>query len=119
MKTAKAKIIGAKISMKHSLVLCKHLRGMSLKKATQFLEDLIAMKKNIDGKYYTNASKKFLELLKSVEANAKVKGLNVEKLFIKTIKAENGRRAWRPRSRWILRGQKMKSVNLTVEVGER
>ena len=85
----------------------------------QFLQELIEKKRNIDGKYYTKASKVLLELLKTVKANAKNKGMDESKLFIRLIKADKGETLWRPRSRWILRGQKMKSVNLSVEVEER
>lgn len=95
------------------------MRGKRLEKAIQFLNDLIEQKRSIDGKYYTKASKTLLELLKSVKANAKNKGMDENKLFIKIIKADKGETMWRPRSRWILRGQKMKSVNLSVEVEER
>lgn len=119
MKTATAKISNAKISLKHSLVLCKYLKGKKLEKAKKFLEDLIEEKVDLKGKHYTKASKIFLQLLKSVEANAVQKGLNVEKLFIKKIKADKGLRFYRPRSLWHLRRQRAKAVHVEVEVEER
>ncbi|MEM5870062.1 MAG: uL22 family ribosomal protein [Candidatus Aenigmatarchaeota archaeon] len=119
MKTAISKLPNARISLKHSLVLCKKLKGKKLNKAKTFLENLVAGKVSINGKYYTKAVKTFLELLKNVEANAKQKGLNADKLFIKNIKADKGVSFYRPRSLWHLRGQRAKSVNLTVEVEER
>ncbi|MEM5773226.1 MAG: uL22 family ribosomal protein [Candidatus Aenigmatarchaeota archaeon] len=119
MKTARAKISNARISLKHALVLCKELKGKKLEKARKFLENLISEKVSINGKYYTKAAGIFLELLKSAEANAAQKGLATEKLFIKNIKADKGLRFYRPRSLWHLRRQRIKAVNLTVEVGER
>jgi len=119
MKTASSKISGARVSLKHAVVLCKELKGMKFGKARTFLEDLIKAKKNIDGKYYSGAAKNFLEMFKSMEANVKQKNLNVDKLFIKKIKADKGLVFYRPRSLWHLRGQKGKSVNLMIEVEER
>jgi len=119
MKTAIAKVSNARISLKHSLVLCKELKGKKLGKAMKFLEDLIAQKVSINGKYYTKAAKNFLDLLKAGEANATRKGLNPEKLFIKQIKADKGLRFYRPRSLWHLRRQRIKAVNLSLEVEER
>lgn len=119
MKDASSKISGAKVSLKHSLVLCKKLRGKSLAKSKSFLEDLRDQKISIDGKYYSKAADKFLEMLGTVEMNAKQKNLNTERLFIRKIQADKGLVFQRPRSLWHLRGQKAKSVNLVVEVEER
>ena len=119
MRTAVAKITNARISLKHSLVLCKKLKGKRLDKAKKFLEDLIAQKVNINGKYYTKTAKNLLDLLKTSEANATQKGLNPEKLFIKQIKADKGLRFYRPRTRWHLRRERIKAVNLKVELEER
>jgi ribosomal protein L22 len=119
MKTAIARISNARISLKNSLLLCKELKGKRLGKARRFLEDLIAQKANIDGKYYTKTAKNFLELLRAAEANAMKKGLNSERLFIRQIKADKGLRFYRPRSLWHLRRQRIKAVNLTLEVEER
>jgi ribosomal protein L22 len=119
MKVAIAKISNARISLKHSLVLCKELKGKKLEKGKKFLENLIAQKVNIDGKYYTKAAKNFLDLLKTGEANAIQKGLNPEKLFIKQITADKGLRFYRPRSLWHLRRERIKAVNLKLELEER
>jgi large subunit ribosomal protein L22 len=118
MKTASSKIFGAKISLKHSLALCKELRGKKVDKARKFLEDLIARKRTVNHKYYPKAAGKFLELINTVEANARQKNLNTEKLCIRKIEVGKGVAFYRPRSLWHLRGQRSKSVNLTIEVGE-
>jgi large subunit ribosomal protein L22 len=119
MKKASSKLSGARISLKHSLVLCKELKGKKIDRARKFLEDLLARKINLDGKFYTKAASKFLEMLKTVEANARQKNLNPERLFIKKIKADKGLRFYRPRSLWHLRRQRAKAVNLMIEVEER
>jgi len=119
MKTASSKLFGARISLKHSLVLCKELKGKKLEKARKFLQDLQERKTSIKGKYYTKASEKFLEMFKTLEANAKQKGLNIERIYIKRIKADKGLGVYRPRSLWHLRRQKARSSNITIEVEER
>jgi len=118
MKTASSKISGAKISLKHSLVLCRELRGKKLDKARKFLEELIDRKRTVEHKYYPKAAGKFLEMIRTVEANARQKNLNTERLYIRKIKADKGVAFYRPRSLWHMRGQKSKSVNLVIEVGE-
>jgi len=119
MKTASSKFSGARISLKHSLVLCKELRGKKLDRARLFLEGLVSEKRSIAGKYYPKAAGRFLEMLKTVEANARQKNLNPEKLFIKKIKADKGLRFYRPRSLWHLRRERARSSNLVIEVEER
>lgn len=119
MKTALAKETSAKISLKHSLVLCKQIKGKKLEKARQLLEDLVNRKRSLDGKYYTKAAKKFLDILKTAGANAKSKNLAVEKLFIKNVTADKGEASLRPRTRWHLRGRRAKSTNIAITVEER
>lgn len=119
MKTATARIEDARISFKHSITICKSLRKKRVEKAKNFLENLIDRKINLDGKYHPNAAKKILQILKEAEANAKVKGLDPEKIFIKTVKADKGPKFIRPKSRWRLRGRKAKSTNITIIVEER
>jgi len=119
MKTAKASIENAEASLKQSLILSDKLRGKKLETGKKFLEDLLERKINLDGKFWPTTAQKFLELLESVEANAKVKNLNTEKLFIKKIKADKGYRFTKPKSRWRMRGRKVKSSTIQVEVEER
>jgi len=119
MKTATASIENAEISLKQSIVICDKLRGKKLESGKKFLEDLLDKKINLDGKYFPTTAKKFLELLESAEANAKVKNLTAEKLFIKKIKADKGYRYMKPKSRWRMRGRKVKSSTIQLEVEER
>ena len=119
MKTATARIEDARISLKHSMAICKKLRKRKVEKAKVFLENLIDGKINLEGKYHPNAAKKILQMLKEAEANARVKGLDPEKIFIKSIKADKGPKFVRPKSRFRLRGREAKSTNITIVVEER
>ena len=116
MKTASARIDNARISLKHSIVLCKEIRGKKVEKAKRILQNLIDEKVSLKRKYYTKASKKILELVKSAEANAKAKNMDVEKLLIKKAKADKGEKFIRPKTRWRFRGRKAKSTNITIVV---
>ena len=118
-KIATAKLDSARISFLQSIEITKAIRGKRLEAGKKFLEDLLDQKRSLDGKYYTTAAGKILELLKVAEANAKVKDLRNEKLFIKTAKADKGFRFGRPRSRWRLRGRKVKSATILIQLVER
>jgi large subunit ribosomal protein L22 len=119
MATALAKLEDARISLKHAIVICKNLKNKKVEKAKNFLKNLIEKKVSLRGKYYTKAAKKILEVLESAEANAKNKNLNLEKLFVKTAKADKGPTFIRPRSRTRFRGRRFKSTHITIEVEER
>ena len=83
------------------------------------MEDILNQKRSLKGKYYTNATKKFLDILKSAGANAKQKNLAVEKLFVKHAIANEGEAMYRPRTRWGLRGRSQKSTNIEIILEER
>ncbi|RLJ03407.1 MAG: hypothetical protein DRP11_00825 [Candidatus Aenigmatarchaeota archaeon] len=110
---AKAAVISAQVSTKKSALLCRKIRGMNLQKAKAFLEDLIAKKRDIDGKHYTNTAIGLLELLRSAESNAEFKGLDKEKLKIRMITAEKGPTRRRRKRRRSF-GSKLKSTHLKV-----
>lgn len=114
-----AKIKNARISFKNALIVLKKLRGKKLSKAKKFLERVYKGEESINGKYYTNTVEKILELLKSAEANAKQKGLDTEKLWIKNIKADKGEKRILAKSRFKFRGREGKSTHLYVELEER
>ena len=119
MKLAEARIENARISLKHSIRICKELKGKKLEKAKKLLEGLIDQKISLDGRYYTNAAKKILEVLKNAEANAKNKNFDLERTFVKLAKADKGEKFLRPRSRWRFRGREAKSTHLTIILEER
>ncbi|MFH7880932.1 MAG: uL22 family ribosomal protein [Candidatus Aenigmatarchaeota archaeon] len=118
MKIASAKTRNSRISLKHAVTICKYLRGKKLSKAKKFLDNVLAQKESYDGKYYTKATKEFISLLKAVEANAKKKGLNVDKLFIKVIKADKGETMYLPKRAKFL-PRRAKTTHLTVIVEEK
>ena len=110
---------GARISFKNSVILCRHLRGKRLQKAIKLLEDLRDQKRSLKGKYLTNTSKEILQVLKNAQANARQKGFNLDKTFVRKINAGEGFTFARNRSRAKLRGTLAKTTNLFVEVEER
>jgi ribosomal protein L22 len=109
----------ARISFKQSIVICKEIRGKSVAKAKQFLENLIDKKVDIKGRHHPTAAKHILQILETAVANAKVKKMNEEKLFVKVAKADIGDRFIKPKSRWGMRGRRTKSSNILIELGER
>ncbi len=119
MKEARAIVKNAKVSLKKAVVVCKRLKNLNLKKAERFLNELLEQKKSIDGKYYTNVVKVLLKLLKSAKANAERKGMNVDKLYIKVIKADKGETFIRPLPKAKFQPRKAKQTHITVILGER
>jgi len=119
MKTASTILRDARISFKKSQVLCQQIKGKKLANAKSMLQNLADRKISLQGKYYPKTANKILEMLRTVEANAKVKKLNTEKLWIKKSKAERGIVFMRPRSRFRLRARKAKSATVEIVVEER
>ncbi len=119
MKTAQTILRDARISFKQSMILSKLIKGKKLEKAKSTLESLVDRKTSLQGKYYPKTASKFLEMLQTVEANAKVKKLDTTKLFVKKIKADKGLVFMRPRSRFRLRARRAKSATVELVVEER
>jgi len=119
MKIARAIRENARISMKHAVIVCRELKNKKAEKAKRFLEDLINKKRSLNGKYYTNACKKILEILKNAEANAKNKNLNLDKTFVKLAKADKGEVFIRPKSRARFRGREAKITRIEIILEER
>jgi large subunit ribosomal protein L22 len=108
-KTARAMAKTLKISPKHSVEICREMRGMKLSKAKNYLVDVIEMKRAIPfkrhnkkvghrkglkgwatGRYPVKACKAILKVLENAEANAEFEGLNTEDLFIEHISSHRG-----------------------------
>jgi large subunit ribosomal protein L22 len=100
-KTIKASAREVRVSHKHAREVCKAIKGMTLTKAKQYLNDVIAKKQPVPytrfrkkaghrhgltkayaGKYPVKTSKIILKLLESAEANGEYKGLDTERLRI-------------------------------------
>jgi large subunit ribosomal protein L22 len=93
------------VSTKHTIEICTYLRYKSTKEAKSILEKVIAkkapipfvrFKRNVGhkagiaaGRFPVKAAKEMLQMVKSVEANAQFKGLNVDNLKITKILANH------------------------------
>ena len=95
------------------------VKNKRIDKAKRFLEGLIEQKISLNGKYHTNAAKQILEVLKTAEANARVKKLDPGRLYVKIAKADKGETFLRPRSRWRFRGRKAKVTRIEIILEER
>ncbi|MFA4819717.1 MAG: uL22 family ribosomal protein [Candidatus Aenigmatarchaeota archaeon] len=114
-----AKAFGSdiKISMKASMVLCNVIRGKPLTRARRLLEDLIAQRRSLHGKYYTKAAKGIIILLSSCEKNAEFRGLDMNRLFVHAS-AHKGTNIRRRRRKGAF-GSKLKSTNMEIMLVER
>jgi len=118
-KTAKAAGKALKISPKHSVEICRTVRGMYLDDAKEFLEAVIRKEKPVPfkrhnkkvghrrglkgwptGRYPVKAATQILEVLANAEANAEYKGLETEDLKIVHISSHRGYiiRGWTARA---------------------
>lgn len=83
-------VIGAPISTKYSIEICRYIKGKNIDKAISMLKEVIMFKKAVPmrgeiphrrgkgmmaGRYPQNASKYFILILKSLSANASINGL--------------------------------------------
>lgn len=108
-KTARAMAKSLKISPKHSVEICRAIRGKKLEYAKQYLNDVIDMKQAVPfkrhnkkvghrkglkgwaaGRYPVKAATAILRVLENAEANAEYKGMDVENLKIEHISSHRG-----------------------------
>lgn len=115
------------ISTKHSVEICNFIRSKNLQKAKTQLELVLKKKLAIPLKYFhkdrghkkgigpgfypQNASKEIINLLNGLEANARVKGMDVNTLFLETIIAN---KASRPRKPGRFFGRHAKRTNIKM-----
>ncbi|MFH1623278.1 MAG: uL22 family ribosomal protein [Candidatus Aenigmatarchaeota archaeon] len=118
-KSIAARAWDAGVSLKSSKKVCDAIRGRKLDKAVKLLENMVAEKRSIRGRYYTKTSEKFIELLKNAESNARVVGMDAAKLHVYVARASKGRTFYRPRSRLGRTGEKAKLSNIEIIVGEK
>ncbi len=120
------------ISTKMSVEICNAIRGKPLARAKSILIDAIEMKRAIPirrftwnrchhkgvgpGRYLPTASKMFLKLCESIEANAENKGLNVNNLVIVQAKANKAEARWHSGRKGRA---KMKSTHIDLIVQEK
>ena len=108
-RTPKAKGMELNISMRHSVEICRTLRGMPLTKAKLYLEDVMDKRSPVPvkrhnlgvphrrgkgqaaGRYPIKAAGAILQVLLNAENNAEVFGLDPEELKVGHIAAHRGR----------------------------
>lgn len=117
-KEKHAKAFGTlKISKKHATIICRVIRKKKLEVAKRLLEDLLAKRRSLRGKYYTKAVNEILKLLKSCEKNADFLNLDKGKLFVHAS-AHQGPNIRRRRRRFGF-GSRMKIANVEIFLIER
>ncbi|MDH7517360.1 MAG: 50S ribosomal protein L22 [Candidatus Thermoplasmatota archaeon] len=106
-KTAKAYGYELHCSVKDSRNIAHAIKGMKVEEAKKYLEDVIAMKRNIPTIYHKGkrshqkasgpasfprkAAEYMLKTIKNAENNAEYKGFDTENMKISHISAYNGR----------------------------
>jgi large subunit ribosomal protein L22 len=129
---AKASGRALPISRKQAVLVCNFIRYKNLQKAKQMLEDVAEMKIAVPytrfghgvahkpgigpGRYPVRTAVEILDLLKSAEANAQLKGLNTSNLIIGDLRVNRASVAWHyGRHRRI----RMKRCNVDVILTEK
>lgn len=131
IRFAKARALNLPISTRHCVEICRFLRYKDTSLAKKILQDVIALRRPVPynrfiqdtghkagmsaGRFPQKAANEVLSLIKSVEANAQNKGLDVSTLKIIKIVAN---KASIPLTGGRLRGA-TKRTHLEVEVKER
>lgn len=107
---AKAYAVEQRMSWKKSVEVARFIKGMTLKQAKSWLEDVVKFKKPVPIKTFTKkqahhttpwrgwavakwpvkVAKRYLKLLENLENNAKFRGLDVERLVIIHAAAHKG-----------------------------
>lgn len=139
-KIAKAYGKELRISPKYSVEVCRELRGKKVSDAIRYLKEVIEMKRPVPlkkhkkkvphkrglvkacaGRYPVKVSKHILKVIESAVANAKYKGLDEEKLYIKHICALRGRviRGYIPRAFGRATPFNQETTNIQVVLEER
>ncbi len=115
---AKACSHNIRISVKNAKPVCKSVRGLELKRAKKFLEEVLKEKKNINGRFYSKTTREILNIISSAEKNAEFKNLDINNMYIFHISALEGTHMHRRRRKTRF-GTKMKSAHLEVILKEK
>lgn len=136
--SARAQAMEVNISPKHSVEICREIRGMELQKAKDYLEEVIELKRAVPfkrfkgcvphrkgkgfgpGRYPQKAASKILKLLEDCEANAEYSGLNTDQLKIVHLAAHRGKvyKGWMPRAHGRATDWDAQTVNLELILQE-
>ena len=129
---ARAQGMALPISTKQSVEICNFIKNKNVAKVKQLLQGVIDKKVAVPfnrynwdlghktgigpGRFPEKASKHFIQMIESAEANAQFKGLNTSNLIIVHASAHLAGKAWHygRQSR-----RKMKRTNLEIVVEER
>lgn len=114
---AKAFGTDMRISTKSAEIICNVIRNKPLTRVKRLLEDLVAERRSLRGKYYSKTVKSILNLINSCEKNAEFKGLDMDRLFVHAS-AHVGPNIKRRRRKGAF-GSRMKSTHMEVILIER
>ncbi len=129
---AKASTLALPVSTKHCIEICRWIKHKNVAAAKKMLEDVIEYRQAVPfkhfyhnighrkgrmaaGRYPIKACKVVLQLIKAAEANASLKGLNLNNLFIALIIPNKGAKNIRPGR---IHGRAAKNTHLQVVVEE-
>lgn len=118
------------ISPRHSVAICRHIRGWPLERAKEYLAQVVNLEAAVPdtryggsghrrgkvgpGRYPEKAARLILKVLEGAEANAEYSGLVTENMVITHIAAHRGR-AWQGRFQRA-RGRATQKLRETVNV---
>ena len=114
---AKAYGRNMRISTKDAVKICRVIRKKPLSRAKRLMNDMIARKRDLRGKYYTKTVKEIADLLASCEKNALFLGLDNEKLFVHA--SANTGTILRRRRRKAAFGSRLKNTNVEIMLIEK
>jgi large subunit ribosomal protein L22 len=107
-KHVRASVREKDISHKHAREIAKAIKGMSIDKARDYLQEVISLKRAVPFKRYNNevghrsdpgvmsgrypekAANEFIRLLDNLEANAEYKGMDLDRLKIVSANSHKG-----------------------------
>ncbi len=107
-KHVRASVREKDISHKHAREVAKMMKGMSIEKARDYLQDVIAKKRAVPfrrfnnevghrsdpgvmaGRYPQKTAKEFIKVLDNLEANAEYKGMDLDRLKIISANTHRG-----------------------------
>ncbi len=107
-KHVRAAVREKSVSHKHAREIAKMIKGLSIEKARDYLQEVIALKRAVpfrryknevghrsdtgvmSGRYPRKAATEFIKLLDNLEANAEYKGMDLDRLKIVAANAHRG-----------------------------
>lgn len=134
--TAKALGYELPVSPKDSYEICREIRGMRLKDAKQYLEDVLEHKKAVPfkrykrkikhrkgmcaGGYPEKAVRHILDVLENAENNAEYKGFDPDNMIIIHSAVSRGRmlKGWKPRAHGRATEWNQQTTNIEIILGE-